>query len=215
MIDHPSFRYRLRGLLTACGLAAGLAACAQAPVPTDTFYRLDTAEVAAPAPAPAPASVRAPVLAGAVEIRPLTTDGVLRQRAIAFIGPDGQGLEHYSYHFWAESPADAVQRVLAEAVRAAGIFDTVVTPEIRVATDYEVQGRLSRFEQVLGGAGPRFVAELDLTVLRKRGLGLMLMKTYRAERPAAAPSVEAAVAAARLCLADIFKEFAEDLRMLR
>lgn len=200
------FRRPLRALALVCAVSA-LAACAQPPVPKDSFYRLEVATPTAPA--------GAPVFPGKAEVRPLNADGVLLQRAVAFVPEDSDAIEQYSYHFWSGPPAALVQRALADALRAANLFETVVTPEIRVRTDYEVQGRLARFEQVLSGGAPRFVVELDLTVTEKRGMALLLMKTYRAEVPAETATVAAAVDAARQALGDIFAEVATDLRALR
>lgn len=184
-----------------------LSACAQPPVPKDVFYRL---EVSAPQ-----AGATAPVFDGKAEVRPLNTDGVLLQRAIAYVPDGARAIEQYSYHFWAEPPAQMVQRELAAYLRSANLFETVVTPELRVRTDYEVQGRLARFEQVLSGPGARFVAEVELAVSQKRGMDLMVMKTYRAEVPAASPSIEDAVVAARRALDRIFADISADLGALR
>lgn len=191
-------------LAAALAAAVALAACAQPPVPKDAFYRLDV---------PAPeVTARAPLFDGKAEVRPLNADGVLRQRAVAYVGGEGSdALQEYSYHFWAEPPADLVQRELVDHLRAAGLFETVVTPELRVRTDFEIQGRLARFEQVLADGPPRFMAEVELAATRKRGLDLILMKTYRVEEPAGGPSVEAAADAARRALATIFARFEDDL----
>ncbi len=214
----PRRRFPLRptvrrlALWGAMAVALAVASCAQPPVPRDAFYRLDVVPSDG-GPSATPSS--APLFEGKAEVRPLGTDGVLGQRAVAFVPDGSSALEQYSYHFWAEPPADMVQRELVAHLRAAGLFEAVVTPELRVRTDYEVQGRLARFEQVLTGDVPRFIVEMELSVVRKRGLDLLTVQVYRREEAASDTTVESAAAAARRALQSIFKDFEASLRALR
>lgn len=199
-----------RSVLAVLAIALPLAACAPVgEVPTDSFHRLSVAP-------PASAAGQA-AFPGVVEVRAVDADGILAERALAFSdgGEGGEGgvLRQYSYHFWVESPAQAVQRELADYLRASGRVGQVVTPRFRVRPDVEVQGRLGRLEQVMTpGGGAKAVVELELGAERTgRDGALVLLRTYRAEAPAADASPAAAAAAVRAALGDIFGRFTDDL----
>jgi ABC-type uncharacterized transport system auxiliary subunit len=195
----------LRRLLTAAVLGVMVAGCAAEPAPRDAFYRMELPEPEAPL-------VAAPVWDGVAEVRDVSGDGVTNERPIAYIegAPDGP-VSQYSYHLWTEGPPEAIRRELAEYLRASGLFRTVVTPQYRVPADYEIQGRLSRLEQLVGPDGVTARIELQLGLTRKRGLDLVLLQTYTADVPVGSDSVPDYVAATRRALADIFGRFAQDL----
>ncbi|MFA7430772.1 MAG: ABC-type transport auxiliary lipoprotein family protein [Rhodospirillaceae bacterium] len=182
-----------------------VAACAQPPIPTDTFYRLDVAD-------PAPAG-GAPVFDGIIEVQAFAADGLASERALIYSEPGTPTLRQYSYHFWVEAPTEAVQRELTDHLRASGLFGKVVTPRFRVRPDLEIQGRIARLEQYLEGNGTaRVVAEVELGAQRTgRGLGLVMLETYRIERPAANASPTAAAEALRDAMGEIFARFTTDL----
>lgn len=188
----------------AVAMMAVVTACAQPPVPTDTFYRLDVAD---PERAPGPA------VGGVVEVRSLDADGLMAERAIVYSDAGSPSLRQYNYHFWVEAPTAAVQRELTDHLRATGLFEQVVTPRFRVRPDVEVQGRIARMEQILdGNGGARVVVELELGAQQTgRGMGLLLLDTYRVEAPAVDASPGAAAEAMRAALQDIFVRFTADL----
>lgn len=181
-----------------------VAACAQPPVPVDTFYRLEVAE---------PPDAGAQVFDGVVEVRAFDADGLAAERALVYSEPGSPTLRQYSYHFWVEAPAVAVQRELADHLRVTGLFKQVVTPRFRVSPDLEIQGRIARLEQYIEGDGSaRVLVDLELGAQRTgRGLGLVMLESYRVERPAADASPAAAAAAFRSALAEVFGRFTTDL----
>lgn len=191
-----------RRLLSAASVLA-LAACAQPPVPTDTFYRLDVPDPVAAGGAP---------VGGVIEVRPFDPDGLSGERAMVYVEGDG-AVRQYSYHFWVESPTAAIQRELTDHLRATGLFDQVVTPRFRVRPDVEIQGRLARLEQRLdGGGAARVVVEMEIGAQRTgRGLDMVVLRTYTVDRPAADASPGAAAEAARSALREIFDSFTADL----
>ena len=135
-------------------VALALAGCAQETVPQDQFYRL---RVAVPAQA-----FGAPPLQGTLEVERLDADGLIASRPIVYSNAKTPNrVDEYHYHFWTESPPVLVQDALVAYLRGVGAAKVVVTPEVRVEPDYELSGRLSRFEQVRG-AGAKVVAEIEL-----------------------------------------------------
>lgn len=191
-----------RRLLSAVALLA-VAACAQPPVPTDTFYRLEV---------PEPQATAQATVGGVIEVRPFEADGLAAERAMVYAEGDG-ALRQYNYHYWVESPTAAIQRELTDHLRATGLFDQVVTPRFRVRPDVEVQGRVARLEQRLDGAGAaRMVVEMEIGAQRTgRGLELVVLRTYTVEREAADASPAAAAEATRSALREIFDRFTADL----
>lgn len=189
------------------GLVLALGACAQAPVPSDTFYRLEIKSEATPS--------AQPVFDVAVEVRPFDADGILAERALVFATAEAGVLRQYSYHFWVEPPALAVQRELADYLRRSGRFAEVVTPRFRVRSEIAVLGRIGRLEQVLGADGTAgVVVELEIGAERTgREGGLLTLNTYRVETPADDASPAAAVTAMRTALHAIFERFTRDLEL--
>lgn len=190
-----------RRLLAAAAVMA-VAACAQPPVPTDTFYRLDVPDPEAAAQAP---------LGGIVEVRPFDADGLASERAMVYAEGDG-ALRQYNYHFWVDSPTAAIQRELTDHLRATGLFTQVLTPRFRVRPDVEVQGRVARLEQRIADGTATVVVEMEIGAQRTgRGLDLLVLNTYRVERPAADASPAAAGEATRAAVREIFDRFTADL----
>lgn len=199
-------------VLAAVGMAVLLGGCSQEPVPKDAFYRLEVAPPASPLTAKARFD-------GAVEIRPFAADGLLSQRAIVFSqqggpSPADSPLEQYSYHFWAEAPPQALQMSLTSSLRNSGIFQTVVTPELRVMVDYEVQGRLVHFDHLRTATSAAMDVEMELGLTQRKGLRLLHLKVYHVRQEARDGSVQAAAEAAREALQKIFSQFESDLMQL-
>ena len=134
-----------------------LAGCAAAPpVPRDNFYRIDVA---------APTREARPLLPGVVLVHPLRAAGLLQERPVLFTGA-GQlhSMRQHDYHFWNEPPPQMLQAALISFLRAGGIAETVVTPDLRLPARFEIMGKVKRLERVL--AEPSGVhAELELAVI--------------------------------------------------
>lgn len=198
-----------RGVLVVASLAMGgaLAGCSQPPVPKDTFYRLTVAPPAAPL-------VAQPVFPGTVEVRPFAADGLLSQRSVVFTDATPEKaapLEQYSYHFWADTPPQALQLSLTESLRKSGLFQSVVTPELRVLPEFEVQGRITRFEQHRSAASPVMVVSLELALIQRKGLKLLHFKEYHQQQPTRDNTVQAALEAAQQALETIYTDFSKDI----
>lgn len=178
-----------------------LSACAGPPAPKDQYYRLAVAEPTQP--------FAQPILPGVLEVDRLETDGVVSERALAFQSRPGGPLGRYSYDYWSEAPGTMLQGRVVDYLRAANAADRVVTPDLRVPSDWTLRGKLRRFEQV-SGAG-RVAVELQLAVVSARDGTLVLQETYAAEPPSEGDRVEAAVAAIGRATSEILARFTADL----
>lgn len=194
-----------RSVIALALTAATLVGCSSSPVPIDTYYRLEQGAAIAPR-AGGP-------LKGLAEVMPLRGEGVVNGRAILYRSAPSE-LRQYSYHFWADTPASMLQRDLIDALRSAQAFETIALPEMRMNRDYEVMGALRKLEHDVSGSNPRAIIELELAVRKTRGSQPLLLKVYKAEVPAAADGVSAAIPGFSTALDQIFTQFVADLAQI-
>jgi len=190
-------------LTAAVAAALAAAACAGSPPPPDAFHRLVV---------PAPASRAATRLEGALEVdRPSAVDA-LRSRPLAVVDAGSGVLRHARYDLWVEGPPALVQDALVDYLRAAGVAERVVTPELRDDPRWLVAGRIERFERVAGGGGGGAAAvSLELS-LRERGAGPPLVYgVYQATRRADGDSNAAAIQALGAAVGEAFAAFVADV----
>ncbi len=198
-----------------CGLRTGLArlprllialalgGCASGPAPSDHYYRLD---VGAPA-----SALEAPAFPGTLVVERFRADALTSERLLVYRRADESSeVYRHAYHYWLDSPTTLLPRALASYLRAAGAANRVVTNETRLRPDFAVEGRIVRFERVLGGSAPAVLVELELSLTREADRELMLLATYREEREADGRSIAQAVDAFSRALADIFARFLAD-----
>ncbi|EME68740.1 ABC transporter [Paramagnetospirillum caucaseum] len=185
----------------AVALALLLAACAGPAAPPDSFYRIEPG-------APGQRFAKPP-LPGVLEVNRLAADGVVAERALAFARTEGGALAHYKYDFWSEPPGVLLQDRLAHYLAVAGAADRVVTPELRVLSDWVLRGKVRRFEQIAGRA--EVVIDLELAVVSARDGRVVLQQTYLARVPAASERVEDAARAMEKGVTDIFARVLADL----
>ncbi|MDX2143996.1 MAG: ABC-type transport auxiliary lipoprotein family protein [Rhodospirillaceae bacterium] len=190
--------------LFAVAVVAAVAACSSAPVPIDTFYRLE--------PRSAPVARAGGPIKGVAEVTPLRGEGVINERAILYRAGTSR-LRQYSYHFWADTPAAMLQRDLIDALRNAKAFERVVTPELRLNRDYEISGTIRKLEHDVT-SGSRAVMEIELAVRKINGNQIVLMKTYSAELSASDDEVSAAVDGFAGALSQIIAAFIADLSQI-
>ncbi len=177
-----------------------VAACSAGPVPTDTFYRLRSAN---------PPSRSGGPIKGVAEVLPLRGEGIINERAILY-RISGTELRQYTYHFWADGPAAMLQNELIAALRKANAFESVVKPELRLNRDFEIAGRISKLEHDTSGTA-KAILEIEFSVRRVAGNRQALMKTYTAEVDAAGGSVAAGVDAFSEAFGRVVTAFVTDL----
>ena len=184
-------------------LAVLVLGCAAEPVPQDRYYRLASRPDVASGPA-------GPALDAVVVVERFAADGLTRDRAIVYSenGSDVQ-VQRHLYHHWTEPPAELLRDDLVRYLRSSGVARRIVTPELRVPTDYEITGHLQRFERVL--EAERVRVQLGLALRDRRSDRLVWSGTYENEAPAAGDSVSAAVRAFNGALESIFARFVKDI----
>lgn len=191
-----------RKLLPSILLLATLGGClgAAPPVPRDHFYRIEVEVIQEP-----PAR-----LPGTISVSPIDAEGLMRERPMLFSIGDAHEIQQHDYHYWIESPPRMLQGQLVDFLRQSGAADSVITPDLRLPADFEVTGRIRRFERVLRADATRVVVELELAMADTGGKRLVVVQSYGAEVPAEDAGVEASVRAMDLALSDIFTRFLAD-----
>lgn len=179
-----------------------LAACVQAPVPQDRYYRIDV-------PPPDAGDV---VLSGTLRMEPFITQGLTAGRAIIHVDAgDATIMQEYNYDFWAEPPATMVRDELMTYLRAAGVATYISTPEMRAVADYVFSGRIDRLE-IIRGSKPGAYVELEMAITKTAGGRVRLVRSYGVSVDAGDGSVKAGVGAINNGINGIFSQFLADLR---
>ena len=183
-------------------------------MPGDHYYRI---LVAPPAQGGAPQSASGQngatgiAFPGVLSVAPLDADGLLRERPLLYSATGGaHEMQQHDYHYWMDPPPKMLQAQLVDYLRASGLAEAVITPDLRVRPDYEITGRLKRFERLLGGGPTRVVAEVELALVETAPKQLLMVETYSAEVAAGNDSVEASVRALAQALTRIFERFLAD-----
>ena len=184
--------------------AAVLAACAAPPVPRDHFYRLDVASQVGIR----PAAVGDIAPLGVVAVDTFDAEGQLRERALLFSSSETE-IQQQDYHFWADPPARMLQNALVDYLRASGAATAVVTPQMRVTADLEIQARIRRLERRVDQGA--VLVEIEMAMIDPATQQLILVDTYTANHAAGDATTAAAVAAINAAVGDVYARFLADV----
>jgi len=192
----------VKRLAAALGTVLLLAACGGgSSAPSDSFYRLDPADVGR--------RYGQPLLDGTVQVARFSADGVTGGRPIVYRA-DGAALRQYSYHYWVESPAQQIRDAVIEAMRRANVAPRVVSPELRVLADWRVEGTLRRLDYDPAPDG-RVVVRLELSLVDTRNGDLVLQDTFEATGSVRSDTVPAAVQSFNAAATDVLARFLDRL----
>ena len=191
-------------LLIALAVVLLLAGCGGgSSAPSDSFYRLDPADVGR--------RYGQPVLDGTVQVARFNADGVTGGRPIVYRA-EGATLRQYNYHYWVESPAQQMRDAVIQAMRRANVAPRVVSPDLRVLADWRVEGTLRHLDYDPAPDG-HVVVRLELSLVDTRNGALVLQDTFEATRSVPRDEVPAAVesfnAAAQVVLIRFLDRLAE------
>jgi len=185
-----------------CLLSGLLAGCfgSTPPPPRDHFYRLLV---------PAPRAETGSRLPGVLLVRPLDADALLRERPILFSADGGtHELQQHDYHYWTDPPPRMIQGQMVDYLSRTGFAASVVTPDLRVESDFEVRGRIKRLERLMGDGGPRVAVELELSLLRRADRHLLINDSFAAELASQDTGMDSSIEAMSTALGHILDRFA-------
>jgi ABC-type uncharacterized transport system auxiliary subunit len=176
-------------------LALAMVRCTPQQIPQDRFYRLSPDLGTVP-------QIASPLPGSIVVDRP-EADGLLAERAITYVVQDAPStLQTFSYHLWAVPPAIMLQDLLVRCLRAGAVADEVVTPDVRVATRYELLSRLQRME-LQTGPSRQVVLALDVGLRDDKKKALVVWQTFAAQAVPRDATVDAAAAAFSVAFSQI------------
>ncbi len=184
-------------LLTACGSAP--------PAPEDRYYRLADLTDVKPG--------GAQLFAGTLAIGTIESAGVYAERAIVYSeASEPNKLQHYHYHFWADTPASLIRDHLAHYLRNSQVAPIVVVDKGEAEWKYLLVGRMRRFERVQLGIGSKVVVEIEFRLLQRGARQPLLIQDYSSEVGVSGGSVNAATEAFAEALGEIYRKLLVDMR---
>ena len=191
-----------RVILLAMGVA--LAGCAaQAPVPSDRFYRFADPE-------PSAARREAPLIEH-LAVEELRGNGLYAERPLVYSTDEGRRrLEQYHYDYWLEAPPRLLQGHLIAYFRGAGLASQVSRPEAGPAEQAVVGGYIDCFEKHMATA-PRVVVCLELHLKRPGDDGPLLARRYDASVSVDGEGMEADLKAYEEALDQVLAAFLGDI----
>ena len=204
---------------------AGLTGClgSAPPIPRDHYYRVMVAPPSQGARSQTASiegtaiqgrlgsATSAVVFPGVFSVAPMEAEGLLRERPLLYSATgSATEMQQHDYHYWMDPPPRMLQLQLVDYLRASGLVESVVTPDLRIEADYQVSGRIKRLERLLGGGPTRVVAELELSLVGRANNDLIVIGTYGAEAIADDDGVESSVLALNQALGQVFERFLAD-----
>lgn len=173
-------------------------------LPKDYFYRVqlnnvDVVKEASP-------------LIKSVVVQDFQALGLLRERNIVYV-PEGSPNEvrQYNYHSWIESPSILFQQLMVDFLQQSNFSALVVTPRIHVDTEYEIRGRVDRFELVQTGS-PRVVLKMEIVLRSVKQNRMIYLGRYQQEVPLSRAGVNASVSALSDAINQVYRQFFSEVR---
>ncbi len=200
-------------LAAAVALMAGLLAvgCGGGERTRDIYFSLASDVVVSPTSTAIPGTLR---------VSPLAARGFIGGSRIVYrTAEDPLQVQRYNEFLWEEVPARAIADDIVAAMRAARVFDNVVTAGDPARADYLITGELSRFEHLPTARPPGVSAELSLALVDGKTRRLLVSKTYTGFEPTAASAdgrttPEAMAAAFNRLTGRLISELVRDAQLL-
>ena len=186
-------------------MVAALAGCAaQAPVPSDRFYRFADPE-------PGATGAGSPLMEH-LEVGELRASGVYAERPLVYSTDEGRRrLEQYHYDFWLDAPARLLQRHLVAYFRSTGVAGQVSRRGPGSAEHPVVGGHIDCFEKHVAARTPQVVVCLELYLDRPGEDAPLFVKRYDASVTVDGKGMEADVQAYEQAIERILAAFLKDM----
>ncbi len=202
-------RHLVPGLLVlaACALLAGCGGGGERL--RDLYFALRADAALAPSVEPIPGTLR---------VTPIAARGFLAGSRIVYrTAAEPLQVQRYAQLLWEEVPARALADDLTSALRAAEVFEHVITAGDPARADYLLTGELQHFEHRPTDDPPHVLGELSLTLVRGKGRQVLVARSYRVAEPVASgpdgsTTPEAIVAAFNRLAGRLVSEVATDMQ---
>lgn len=186
-------------LLTLNGCAS------QAPLPDDSYFRLDAAT-------PASRVFAKPPINGLLMVEELQANALRGERALLYSeDPGHRQLQRDHYHYWVDPPPRLIQNHLVQRLRAVGLARLVLRYDIDIGADTIVSGRVERFEQLIDGEHARVIVALELQLRHPGETQPRLAANYTEEVSVTDASPDAAITGFEQALNRIIDRFVGDI----
>ena len=154
--------------------------------------------------------VSSPLLEGILVVSRFRLDSLSDERNLVYrTNEDSPELHQYTYRRWADPPSTMLQAEIASYLASAGVARDVVTPDIRVDTAYALDGRVLRFESVLGDTAEVRLG-LELGVTERDDQKLLFLARYSAARHFPVSDFDAMARAYSDALEEVLQRFMGD-----
>lgn len=180
------------------------------PIPTDRFFRLESATGAVAA---------QPILNDGLYVAPLRAEGPYAERAMLYgTANRPRELQQYHYQHWSELPAALLQEHMRVSFQAMAIAPRVTDVSTGSGIGFVLNTKILRLEKLSGGnaeIGARAVVSLHFTLQRKQPYSQLLERSYLVEESVSENSQHGYVVASEAALKKIYTQLAEDIKLLR
>ena len=180
------------------------------PIPTDRFFRLESATGAVAA---------QPILNEGLYVAPLRAEGPYAERAMLYASANRpRELQQYHYQHWSEPPAALLQEHMRVSFQAMAIAPRVTDVSMGNGIGFVLNAKILRLEKLTSGnaeSGARAVVSLHVTLQRKQPYSQLLERTYLFEESVSENSQHGYVVASEAALKKIYTQLAEDIKPLR
>ncbi|MBL26377.1 MAG: hypothetical protein CMM50_02330 [Rhodospirillaceae bacterium] len=201
------FRFAVKRLVPLLAGLTVLSACSSPEIPADSFFRLDAGR--------SQTVLQAPKLSGTLTVNRFAAEGPVGDRPILFAEQATPfQLQQYHYSYWSEPPGVMLADALTDFLRSANAAETVVFAELRLPATFYVNGRILRFERLLGDGRPQAIVSLELSLERASDGRTLMLQTYSAHETAAGDAMTDTVLAFRRALNSAYGRFLQDLSAL-
>jgi len=187
-------------MVNACG--------APEPAERDRFYSLSPQIQAKP--------TTTPPLRSTLLVNDLSARGFLGGRQIVYQTQE-QPLEvqRYNLLLWEAPPGRSIAGDLAAALRAARLFEFVITPAQRSRADYVLGGEIARFEHLPTAVPPTVVVDFRLTLLHGTDRRSLFSRRYQGQEIVKGASPEAMARAFNQLTGRLIGNAVRDLQSLQ
>lgn len=184
-------------------LWGGLSACAgPSALPTDHFFRLPEAE--------AP-RLDQPFLKGTLSIATFSAGGLYNERSLLYVDAEQPlELKRYRYYLWNNVPGNLLQEHLFAFLQDTRAAERIVLFQPGFQTDFNLSGRLGRFERELGNG--RDQVHVTINLLLMFGSTLVWEREYSVSAAVKGGAVHDVVEAFGTALQQIYDAFLQDIR---
>jgi len=172
-----TLKRRLAPVLVGCLAGILMVGCGGGERVRDLFFSLRPDVAVTPSPRSIPGTLR---------VTPMSARGFLAGSRIVYrTAAEPLQVQRYAQLLWEEVPARALADALTATLRAAGVFEHVITAGDPARADFLLTGELEHFEHRPTDATPHVLGQLSLTLVRGQGRQVLVARTYRAEVPVA------------------------------